>query len=95
MRESLNSKIGEEKNLRRFAESFYTFLTTLDELIGKVPEAKTVMQLSFSDDFVRHYYIKILNFFDPELQLIDTKLVIKNKLKDFLGELKKLKVQTF
>ena len=33
--------------------------------------------------------------FDPELQLINTKPVIKNKLKEFLSELlKKFKVQT-
>ena len=34
-----------------------------------------------------------MNLFDPELQLIDTKSVIKNKLKGFLSELKKFKVQ--
>ena len=32
--------------------------------------------------------------FDPELQLIDTKPAIKNKLKGLLNELKKFKVQT-
>ena len=31
----------------------------------------------------------ILNLFDPELQLINTKLMIKNKLKELLSELKK------
>ena len=35
-----------------------------------------------------------MNIFDPELQLISTKPVIKNKLKELLGELKKFKVQT-
>ena len=34
------------------------------------------------------YNIKILNLSDPVLQLIKTKLVIKNKLEDLLGELK-------
>ena len=34
-----------------------------------------------------------MNFFDPELQLIDTKPEIKNKLKELLNELKKFKVQ--
>ena len=35
----------------------------------------------------------LLNLFDPELQLINTKPMIKNKLKEFLSELKKFKVQ--
>ena len=32
-------------------------------------------------------------YFDSELQLINTKPMIKNKFKEFLNELKKLKVQ--
>ena len=40
------------------------------------------------------YNVEILNLFDLELQLINTKPVIKNKLKQFLNELKKFKVQT-
>ena len=39
------------------------------------------------------YNVEILNLFDPELQLINTKPMIKNKLKQFLNELKKFKVQ--
>ena len=35
-----------------------------------------------------------MNLFDPELQLINTKPVIKNKLKQLLSELKKFIVQT-
>ena len=35
----------------------------------------------------------ILNHLDPELQLINTKPMIKNKLKEFLSALKKFKVQ--
>ena len=38
--------------------------------------------------------MRILNIFDLELQLINTKTMIKNKLKDLLSELKKFKVQT-
>ena len=34
-----------------------------------------------------------MNIFDPELQLINTKPLIKNKLKELLIELKKFKVQ--
>ena len=41
-----------------------------------------------------YYNVEILNLFDPELQLINTKPVIKNKLKELQSELKKFKVQT-
>ena len=52
------------------------------------------MQSNSFDSCVRHYNVEILNLFDPDLQLINTKLVIKNKLKEFLGELKRFKFQT-
>ena len=39
------------------------------------------------------YSVKILNLFDPEFQLPNSKPVIKNKLKNLLGELKKFEVQ--
>ena len=52
------------------------------------------MQSNSSDTCMHHYNIEILNLFDPELQLIKTKPVIKNKLKELLSELKKFKVQT-
>ena len=32
----------------------------------------------------------MLNLFDPELQLINTKPLIKNKMKELLSELKKI-----
>ena len=47
---------------------------------------KYVLSNSF-DNFVHHYNVKILNLFDPELQLINT----KNKLKELLNELKKFR----
>ena len=34
-----------------------------------------------------------MNIFDPELQLINTKPMIKTKLREFLSESKKFKVQ--
>ena len=45
------------------------------------------MQSNSSNNCKHHYNVKILNF-DPELQLIDTKLMIKKKLKELLSELK-------
>ena len=47
------------------------------------------MQSTSSDNCVHHYNIEVLNIFDPELQLINTKPMIKNKLKELLSELKK------
>ena len=51
------------------------------------------MQSNSSDNCVHHCNVEILNIFDLELQLINTKPVIKNKLKGLLSELKKFKVQ--
>ena len=45
---------------------------------------------SHSSDSCAH----CLNLFDPELQLINTKPIIKSKLKELLSELKKFEVQT-
>ena len=52
------------------------------------------MQSTSSDNCIHHYNVEILNLFDIELQLINTKLMIKNKLKELLSELKNFKVQT-
>ena len=46
------------------------------------------MQSNSSDNCI-HYNVEILNIFNPELQLINTKPIIKNKLKELLSELKK------
>ena len=65
----------------------YIFLTTPDE-VEKYVESNS------SDNCVHHYNVEILNLFDPELKLINTKPIIKNKLKELLSESKKFKVQT-
>ena len=50
-----------------------------------------------SDNCVHRYNVEILNLFDPELQLINTKLMIKleemKKPKELLSKLKKFKIQ--
>ena len=74
----------EEQNLRIVPKSPYIFLTKPDEV------EKYVQPNSF-DNCVYHYNVKILNLFDPEVQLINTKPVIKSKLKKLLNELKSLK----
>ena len=79
---NFSESIKEEQNLRKVAKALYIVLTTLDQV-----------QSSSSDNCIHHYNVKVLNLFDPELQMINTKLVIKNKLKALLNELKKFKVQ--
>ena len=78
--------IKEEKNLTKVDKLLYIFLTTPAEV------EKYVQSNSF-DNCICHYKVEILNLFDPELQLINIKPVIKNKLKGLLSELKKFKVQ--
>ena len=57
-----------------------------------MPAAEIMMQSSASDKCVSVYIIKILNLFNPEFQLINTKPIIK--IKALLGELKNFKAQT-
>ena len=73
--------IREEQNLRKVAKSLCIFLTTPDEV-------EKYVQSNSSDNHVHFYNIKIWNIFDPELQLINIKPVIKNKLKKLLSDLK-------
>ena len=41
-----------------------------------------------------YYNVKIWNLFDPELQLINFKPMIKDKLKELLKDLKKFKIRS-
>ena len=52
------------------------------------------MQSNSSHNCVHHYNVEIFSLFDLELQLINTKPMIKNKLKEFLSKMKMFKVQT-
>ena len=63
-------------------------------LIEKIPEVKIMIQSSSFNYCMRVYNIKILNLFGPELQVITTKTIFKNKLKGLLDDLKNFKVQT-
>ena len=80
---NFSESIKEEWNLRKVAKSLYLFLATPDEVHS-----------NFSDNYIRYYDVKILNLLNPELQLTNTKLVIKSKLEGLLNDLKKFKVQT-
>ena len=63
-----SESINEEQNLRKFAKSFYNFLSTPDEV-----------QSNSSDNCIHHYKVEILDLFDPQLQFISTKPVTENK----------------
>ena len=76
--------IREDQHLRKFAKSLYIFQTTPDEV-------EKYAQSNSSDNCVHHYNVEILNIFDPELQLISSKPMIKSKRKEALSDLKKLK----
>ena len=68
----------------------YILLTTPNEE-GKYAK---IMQSNSSNNCVHCYNIEILNLFDPELQLINTKPKIKKKSNELLSEWEKFKVQT-
>ena len=89
-REKLYSKLSEKQNFIKVVELLYIFLTTPDE----VEKYVDMIQSSYSDNCISHFDIKILNLFDPELQLNNTKPMIRNKLKELLSELKKFKAET-
>ena len=61
-------------------------LTTPDEV-------EKYVQLNSSDNFIHCYNLEILNLFDQELQLINIKPVIKNKLKELLSGKKNFKIE--
>ena len=46
------------------------------------------MQSNSSENYIQHYNVEILNLFDPDFQLINTKPAIKSKLKELISELK-------
>ena len=64
------------------------FVATPDEVEKHVE----IMQSISSDNFVHRYNFEILNLFHPDLQLINTKPMIKNQLNELLSELKKVNV---
>ena len=69
------------KNLRIVAKLLHIFLTTPNEV-------ENYLQSTFSDNCRHCYNVEILNIFDLELQLINSKPMIKIKLKELLSELK-------
>ena len=64
-----------EQNLRKNAKSLYIFPTTPDEV-------EKYVQPNSSDNCIHYCNVAIVNIFDPELLLINTKPMIKSKLKN-------------
>ena len=83
------SKLSDKQNMIKVVALLSIFLTTPNE----VEKYVKTMQSNSSDRYVHRSSIDILNLLDAELQLINTKPMIENKLKEFLSELKKFKLQ--
>ena len=52
----------------------------LNRFLTTTSEAEKHVQSNFSDNCINRCNVEILNIFDPELQLINTKRMIKKKL---------------
>ena len=83
--EKMYSTLGEEQNFRKVVDLLYTFIATPDKL-------EKYFETSSFDNFICNYNVNTFNLFDPELQLINTKPIIKYKLKEFLSDIKRFKV---
>ena len=83
------------------------YIPTIDDYFEILTdnEVKNFIVINFNDFFkstteklyskLSDYNIDILNPFDPELQLINTKPIIKSQLKELLNELKCLKFRQY
>ena len=85
--EYLKSIREEQNRSKKAVKLIYVFLTSPDEV-------EKYAHIIFSDNCIFHYNVQILNTFDPELQLISTKLMIKNNLKELIGKIKNCKFKT-
>ena len=76
LREKLHSKLCKEQNLWKVAELLYIFLTTPDKVM-----ILEMMLLSYFDNCIYHFNIKVFNLFNSDLQSISTKPIIKKQIK--------------
>ena len=65
--------------------------TTISEIVFDEKNNIKTQKQQNDQNHMCTYNIKILNSFNPELKLTNTKFVIKNKLKHFLNELRDFK----
>ena len=88
LQEKFYSKLCEEQNIREVVESLYIFLKIPDEVKNILGWCSQIRLIIVCITII----LRVSNLFDPELQMIKNKNMIKNKLKEFLSELKKFKV---
>ena len=74
---------SEEQNLRKVIELLNIFITTPHEV-------EKYVEITSSDNCICHYNVKILDLFYPDLQLINTKHIIKDKFKKIVKRFKKV-----
>ena len=89
-----------DEEIKAFAAPYFSEFVKKGEILRKVPKSlyfflttPVKVHSNSSDNSIHHYNIEILNLFYSELQLINAKPVINDKLNEFLSELKKFKVQ--
>ena len=86
---TFSNNINRSKWSTIFEEKIFVFGFSSSFPSGKM------MQPSSSNYCIHCYNIKILKIFDPELQLINTKLIIKSKLKELLDHKKRNNCKIF
>ena len=84
-------KIGDYLKILTDDKKLLNHFISFSKHLVKYKKHVEMMELNSSDNLVHCYNIEIFNLSDPELQLINTKPMIKNKLKNFLSELISLK----
>ena len=83
-KEKLRAKLNEKQSFRNVAESLLSYLSNYEIII----------QSNSSDNCMHCYNIEILNIFYPEIQMINTKCMMKTKLIKLLSELNSFKNKT-
>ena len=71
-------------------KSCYSVLTKPDGIQKHAKIMQSNVQSNCSDNCAYKYNIMILNIFDPELQRIQVKPMIKNKFRKLLSDMKML-----
>ena len=71
-------------------KSCYSVLTKLDGIQKYAKIMQSNVQSNSSDNCAYKHNIMILNLFDPELQRIQVKPMIKNKFRKLLSDMKML-----
>ena len=60
-------------------------------ILATPDEIEKYVESNSSDNCIHRYNVEILNIFDPELQMMNTIPLIKNKLNELLSGVKKFR----